>query len=224
MHVVYLPLYTYVYSCRRPDDPRELPIHVGMAYYAAAEDPYDRSVFILDSGATHHMVPDGTLLDRDRETNIESTDTRFPAHIIRNVHVANDRLLPVAGIGNITGANGVTIQNVLHVPGLPANLVSVSQLMTELTSQLEDQLRQDQFAIILEGTDVKELQIHRLARQIDIDILPKRDVLRQAHPVTIGKVQVGRSSLDVKGLYHLHELRSCPPVNLVADWVIREAQ
>lgn len=210
---------------RKPNDPSELPIRVGTAYYAAAKDPYDSTVFFLDSGTTHHMVPEGALLDRDPATNINSADPSFPGHIIRHVHVANDRFLPVAGIGNITRANNgrVTIENVLHVPGLPANLVSVSQLMTQLASQLEEQLQQNQFAIILQGTTEPELQINRLARRIPIDILPRNDVIGQAHPVTIGQVQVGCSSLDVNGLYPLHDLWPCPHVNLVPNWAIQEA-
>lgn len=72
----------------------------------------------LDSGATKHMTPHGDLLNSTKPV----TDT---------ITTANGGQVQVHGIGNgnFTFNDGdITVSNVLHVPDLAVNLLSISQI------------------------------------------------------------------------------------------------
>ncbi|CAI7821541.1 unnamed protein product [Closterium sp. NIES-53] len=74
----------------------------------------------LDTGATQHMTHSASFL----------TNVGAPRDVTRVVF-GNDKSLPVVGVGStrlIVDGGPVDITNVLHVPGLKVNLLSVTQL------------------------------------------------------------------------------------------------
>ena len=75
--------------------------------------------WILDSGATKHMSPNQSLF-----TTYELVTD---GHQVRT---ANGGILEVAGKGTIN-LKGIVFSNVLHVPGLKANLLSLLQLVID---------------------------------------------------------------------------------------------
>jgi hypothetical protein len=88
--------------------------------------PPGTSYFILDSGATSHVVGDVSLLS----PSFRSRTTATPAGTAAAPYQAHDgRVLTVAGVGTISWGN-FHIPNVLWVPDLRTelNLVSVQQL------------------------------------------------------------------------------------------------
>jgi len=80
--------------------------------------------WIIDSGASRHMTGDKTLF---------STYGPSP---VQEVFVADNRGVPVAGMGNVRlvmsnskgSRKSITLQDVLHVPGLGNNLFSTPQV------------------------------------------------------------------------------------------------
>ncbi|CAI5990685.1 unnamed protein product [Closterium sp. NIES-64] len=77
--------------------------------------------WFLDTGATQHMTHSASLLN-----NIGAPGD------VKRVVFGNDKLLPVVGVGStrlIVDSGPVDITNVLHVPGLKVNLLSVTQLV-----------------------------------------------------------------------------------------------
>ncbi|CAI7908758.1 unnamed protein product, partial [Closterium sp. NIES-53] len=77
--------------------------------------------WFLDTGATQHMTHSASFL----------TNVGVPGDVTRVVF-GNDKSLPVVGVGStrlIVDGGPVDITNVLHVPGLKANLLSVTQLV-----------------------------------------------------------------------------------------------
>lgn len=73
-------------------------------------------IFIVDSGASHHMVNNKNLLHNYR-----------PPTTVKSVKIGNGAILLVAGQGTMT--IGVTIlQEVLHVPQLQCNLLAVNKV------------------------------------------------------------------------------------------------
>ena len=77
--------------------------------------------WIIDSGATDHMTPTSHLFH---------TYTPCPSN--RKITVANGSLATVAGFGDIHITPILVLKNVLHVPKLSANLVSIQKLTHDL--------------------------------------------------------------------------------------------
>ncbi|CAI7839154.1 unnamed protein product [Closterium sp. NIES-53] len=78
------------------------------------------NAWFLDTGATQHMTHSASFL----------TNVGAPRDVTRVVF-GNDKSLPVVGVGStrlIVDGGPVDITNVLHVPGLKVNLLSVTQL------------------------------------------------------------------------------------------------
>ncbi|KAK0598489.1 hypothetical protein LWI29_035151 [Acer saccharum] len=73
------------------------------------------SIWVLDSGASHHMSPDSS-----------SFVSLCPATSV-SVMTADGSPMPLAGVGSIVTHN-ISLSNVYHIPNLTLNLVSVSQL------------------------------------------------------------------------------------------------
>ena len=73
--------------------------------------------WIVDSGATDHMTGNKTIFH----------NLKF-CHEHLKVKVANHVFTRVEGIGTITLSNQLAIHNVLYVPELTCNLISVSKL------------------------------------------------------------------------------------------------
>lgn len=83
----------------------------------------------VDSGASSHMTPYGQLLSNIMPTKVSK------------VMGANSAKLDVQGAGNMTlklDTALVTVDNVLHVPGLSANLLSVHHIASKGNSVLFD--------------------------------------------------------------------------------------
>ena len=90
----------------------------------ASKDDKEYKVFIVDSGATDHLVRSKDWF----ETFSKSSDTR-------EVRLGSSDRLPVRGSGNarltVTAVGGIVdfeLKNVLYVPGLRKNLLSISKL------------------------------------------------------------------------------------------------
>ncbi|XP_055959798.1 uncharacterized protein LOC130014862 [Mercurialis annua] len=75
-----------------------------------------KNKWILDTGATDHIVCDSILLKT--------------FHAVKNVHVKlpNGQLVPVANVGTIHLSDKLILENVLHVPDFSFNLISASKL------------------------------------------------------------------------------------------------
>lgn len=88
---------------------------------ACAASPGTTSAWILDSGASHHMTPDGPLL-----TDCSPAPTRL------QVHTADGTPLRVSQCGTITPqsypSGRFTLSPVLHISQLSMNLASVGRL------------------------------------------------------------------------------------------------
>ncbi|SCZ88451.1 BZ3500_MvSof-1268-A1-R1_Chr2-1g04419 [Microbotryum saponariae] len=96
--------------------------HLSPATYAAcflsASSPFDKGAWLLDSGANRHMA----------------NDVRLFTHLqpVKGPHVAGVAgSLPSTGSGSVelnTTSGRVAVADVLHVPSLPCNLLSVRRL------------------------------------------------------------------------------------------------
>ncbi|KAF8665885.1 hypothetical protein HU200_053968 [Digitaria exilis] len=75
-------------------------------------------MFILDSGASVHATPRYYLLK-----GLEAVAAG------RSVHAANGKELHIRGRGCVSLDNYITLDDVDYIPGLTANIVSVSKLM-----------------------------------------------------------------------------------------------
>lgn len=125
--------------------PRALAIRAGaQAYYACATahsaQHTSTSAYILDSAATHHMTGHEDLIEASTYKGRDSTG--FPAVIVQDVNVANGISIPIRGIGNIV-TDQIELRDVLHVGGMEANLISVSQLVDQLQKQVVEHLWDD---------------------------------------------------------------------------------
>ncbi|CAI7748607.1 unnamed protein product [Closterium sp. NIES-53] len=97
------------------DDSRET-----IVLLAGDETNTPRDAWFLDTGATQHMMHSASFL----------TNVGAPRDVTRVVF-GNDKSLPVVGVGStrlIVDGGPVDITNVLHVPGLKVNLLSVTEL------------------------------------------------------------------------------------------------
>ncbi|KZV49361.1 hypothetical protein F511_10901 [Dorcoceras hygrometricum] len=77
--------------------------------------------WIVDSGATDHMTGSYGLFS-----------SYAPCAGNKKIRIADGSLSPIAGIGSITISKTLTLHDVLHVPNLSCNLLSVSKLTTDL--------------------------------------------------------------------------------------------
>lgn len=81
-----------------------------------AEDGYTTSDWIIDSGASKHMCNNKSLFSSIRKSQVN------------HITIANRETLPVEGEGEIyiaIGSKKVKLLNVLYVPKVAANLLSV---------------------------------------------------------------------------------------------------
>lgn len=80
--------------------------------------------WIIDSGASHHMTGDSDVFH-----------SSVPCDKQKNIMFANGDSLPVNRIGSLKldlpNSGSITLSNVLYVPKLSANLISVSQLVQQ---------------------------------------------------------------------------------------------
>ncbi|CAI5938376.1 unnamed protein product [Closterium sp. NIES-64] len=125
-------------ECRkRPSDwtPSKARNHEGNAHTASGEADDTRESIVLlagdgnntpsdawflDTGATQHMTHSASFL-----TNVGAPRD------VKRVVFGNNKSLPVVGVGStrlIVDGGPVDITNVLHVPGVKVNLLSVTQL------------------------------------------------------------------------------------------------
>ena len=86
----------------------------------ASHRVYDDS-WIIDSDATNHMTSKSQLFN-----------TYTPSPSNKKIVMANGSLVTVAGFGDIYITPTLILKNVLHVPKLSANLVSIQKLTHDL--------------------------------------------------------------------------------------------
>lgn len=94
-----------------------LPIRSSIFMFVHGRGEID-FLFILDSGASVHATPRYYLLQ-----NLKAV---APGH---SVHAANGKELHIRGRGSVSLDNYITLDDVDYIPGLTANIVSVSKLM-----------------------------------------------------------------------------------------------
>ena len=73
--------------------------------------------WIIDSGATDHMIGCSTLFS-----------SYGPCARNKKIRIADGSLLAIAEIGSIKILSSFTLSNVLHVPNLSCNLLSISKI------------------------------------------------------------------------------------------------
>lgn len=134
LFIVYLFMCACI-DCSSSDSDGELHINIRVGKILAniTAHPDNRSLFYMDSGAGFHVTPYKDLL----QAYMEREDPMFPDHFRRlQLECADGNFVTVHGMGNIdTGA--IKLEDVLHVPGLVANLVSVKLLINQLNQQLQ---------------------------------------------------------------------------------------
>lgn len=86
---------------------------------AAVASTNSEDTFIVDSGASHHMVSNKDLLHD------------YGPPIVTKVKIGNGAILPVAGQG-VVKFGTTTLQQVLHVPSLQCNLLAVNKIPPKL--------------------------------------------------------------------------------------------
>lgn len=79
---------------------------------------------VLDSGVTDHMTHDPTKFDSYK-----------PSPDNRRIFIADGSPITIAGQGNIDSDHSLTLGNVLHVPKLSTNLLSIHQLIKNLIAR-----------------------------------------------------------------------------------------
>jgi hypothetical protein len=90
-------------------------------HYSALTRTLEDDMWIIDSGASRHMTG-----DQDRLSNLNEKKTSY------KVELGDKNTYPVEGIGQASAklktCNNVHLSNVLYVPGLEKNRVSISCL------------------------------------------------------------------------------------------------
>jgi len=76
--------------------------------------------WVLDSGATDHMTLHSFLL------------TSYVSIFENQITVANGTHIPITGHGNVSFLSSLNLKDVLHVPNLSNNLISVKKLTHDL--------------------------------------------------------------------------------------------
>ena len=161
------------------------------------------SDWVIDSGASNHMAGSRALFISYRQ---------LPAKI--DIYTANSSSTPAIGVGKVrvrlAGGQQVTIQEVYHVPGLEANLLSVAQLADR---GLEVQMQPNCVLLLQDGKTIATgarsgqryilaaaaAQHVALATEVrpnpeSFDLWHRRfghigqDRLRQLHAVTVGLI------------------------------------
>ncbi|KAL9936222.1 hypothetical protein V8E36_005064, partial [Tilletia maclaganii] len=98
-------------------------INIGTVYAAVErKDKRSQLTFVIDSGATRHVVA-----DRRWFSSYEATAGRV-------ITTANGAKMPVLGLGTVTAylENGqISIDGVAHVPSAVSNLLSVDRMVDE---------------------------------------------------------------------------------------------
>ena len=77
--------------------------------------------WVIDSGASSHMIGFPSVLTAYR-----------PETSIPDVRIADGRSCPVLGSGQSRATSSLPLQNVLYIPGFPANLLSISAITKAL--------------------------------------------------------------------------------------------
>ena len=78
-------------------------------------------MWILDSGATDHITP-----------NLNVFETYEPLETTKQITMANGTLVPIQGQGKVNLGPKLSIKQVLHIPNLSTNLISIHHLTKEL--------------------------------------------------------------------------------------------
>ena len=81
-----------------------------------------RNAWIIDSGATDYMT-----------LNPNQFKTYLPCPSNRKIIVVDGTTTTVAGIGDVQVTSNMVLKNVLHVPQLSTNLVSIQKLTQDLS-------------------------------------------------------------------------------------------
>ena len=84
-----------------------------------------RNVWILDSSATYHMTH-----------NPNQFKTYLPCPSNRKIVVADGTTTTVIGIGDVQVTSNLILKNVLHVPQLSTNSVSIQKLTQDLSCRV----------------------------------------------------------------------------------------
>ena len=84
-----------------------------------------RNAWILDSGATDHMTH-----------NPNQFKTYLPCPSNRKIVFANGTTTTEASIGDVQVTSNLVLKNVLHVPQLSTNLVSIQKLTQDLSCRV----------------------------------------------------------------------------------------
>ncbi|CAI7772621.1 unnamed protein product [Closterium sp. NIES-53] len=123
---------------KRPSDwtPSKARNHEGNAHTASGDADDSRESVVLLAGDGTNIPSDAWFLDIDATQHMMHlasflTNVGAPGDVTRVVF-GNDKSLPVVGVGNtrlIVDGGPVDIMNVLHVPRLKVNLLSVTQLV-----------------------------------------------------------------------------------------------
>lgn len=82
--------------------------------------------WIVDSGATHHICSNLSLFAEYKTYN----------HAHNSITVADGKKSIVKHIGSVNLGNGITLYNVMHVPGFKYNLISAHQLCKDLNCSI----------------------------------------------------------------------------------------
>ena len=90
----------------------------------ASDTSYDKP-WIIDSGATDPMTSESSLFI-----------TYSPCPSTRKVTTAKGSLTTIASIGDVQINSSLTLKNVLHVPKLSSNLISIHKLTHDLCCQV----------------------------------------------------------------------------------------
>ena len=84
-----------------------------------------RNAWILDSGATDHMTH-----------NPNQFKTYLPCPSNRKIVFANGTTTTMTSIGDVQVTSNLVLKNVLHVPQLSTNLVSIQNLTQDLSCRV----------------------------------------------------------------------------------------
>lgn len=93
------------------------------AYSAGNSNPLISHNWILDSGATNHITFNSNLLSD--ATPLQSV-----------LHLPNNTTVPITHIGTVHLSSSHTLLEVLCVPSFHCNLISISQLSTQLSCRI----------------------------------------------------------------------------------------
>ncbi|KAH9770188.1 reverse transcriptase Ty1/copia-type domain-containing protein [Citrus sinensis] len=100
--------------------PHNVPPSAQLANYSSVADP----AWYLGSEATNHIAQDAGILSK------YST-----YHVFEKLHVGNGMGLPIHNVGSVAiktlSAKPIYLNNVLHVPTITKNLISVSKLLAD---------------------------------------------------------------------------------------------